>query len=265
MKRILLFSLLIVTISFHAQTKSTGLVLLDNNMSLQMDLDNLNSKVYLTLSGPSDRWFALGFNSTTMAPNVDCVVMTTDTSLTDSYFPGGYFAPIADAQNNWNLTENTVSNSIRTIKAYRNFISDDATDYTFLNTLNSLNVIWAYSYNPIYDLYDPVNSGHGGDNYGHLTLDFSILNNNQNNLTSYVLNVFPNPVKNKLSIIPNAISASEIEIKIYNFNYQLIFSKKYSSSLNEIIIPFDDLSDGIYFVKSKMDTFESIRKIIVKK
>lgn len=40
-----------------------------------------------------------------MYPNVDCVVMTSNTFLADSYFPGGYFAPFADAQNNWNLTE----------------------------------------------------------------------------------------------------------------------------------------------------------------
>lgn len=52
-----------------------------------------------------------------MYPNVDCVVMTSNTFLADSYFPGGYFAPLADSQNNWNLTDNIVSNSIRTIKA----------------------------------------------------------------------------------------------------------------------------------------------------
>ena len=52
-----------------------------------------------------------------MAPNVDCVVITPDTFLTDSYFPRGHLVPLADSQNNWNLTENTASNSIRTIKA----------------------------------------------------------------------------------------------------------------------------------------------------
>lgn len=47
-----------------------------------------------------------------MYPNVDCIVMTPNTFLADSYFPGGYFAPFADAQNNWNLKDNTISNSI---------------------------------------------------------------------------------------------------------------------------------------------------------
>lgn len=266
MRRILIICLLIFTISFHGQNKSTGLVFLDNTMSLQLDLDTVNSKVYLTLSGPSDRWFALGLNSTTMSPNVDCVVMTSDAILTDSYFPGGYFAPLADSQNNWNLTDNTVSNSIRTIKANRNFVSSDASDFTFTNALNSLDVIWAYSYNPIYALYDPVNSGHGGDNYGHLTLSFSELNNNQSNYISYVLNMFPNPVKDKLTIVPQNITSPEIEIKVYNSNYQIVFNKNYTTLKNsEIIIPFETLPEGIYFINSKIDTFESFKKIIVKK
>lgn len=266
MKNILLFGFLIYTIAIHSQNKTSGLVMLDNNMSLTLDLDNQNSIVNLTLSGPSDRWFALGFNSTAMAANVDCVVMTSDNNLTDSHFPGGYFAPLADAENNWVLTENIVLNSIRTIKAYRNFNSSDQSDFIFTNALNSLDVIWAYSYNPIYELYDPVNSGHGGDNFGTVTLSFSELNNSQIKCSSYILNMFPSPVKDELTISPNNVTSSKIEIKVYNANYQLVFNKTFFNlNLKEIKIPFTNLSDGIYFIKSKIDSFESMKKIIVKK
>ncbi len=258
--------MLIATISFHAQSKTSGLIVLDNSMSLQIDLDNQNSKVYLTLSGPSDRWFALGFNSTTMSANVDCVIMTSDSNLTDAHFPGGYFAPLADADNNWVLTDNNVSNSIRTIKAYRDYVSSDASDYSFTNTLTTLDVIWAYSYNPIYELYDPLNSGHGGDNYGHVTLSFSDLNIIQNNNSSYLLTMYPNPVSDELTILPKNIVSSEIGIKIYDCDYKIVFEKNYSTfKLNEIKIPFTNFSDGVYFIQSKIDSFESFRKIIVKK
>lgn len=265
MKRIILFGFLIFSSVFHAQNKTSGLVLLDSNMSVQLDLDNQNSKVFLTLSGPSDRWFALGFNSTTMSANVDCVVMTSDTILTDSYFPGGYFAPMADTQNNWIVTDNTVTNSIRTIKAYRNFVSTDGSDYTFVSSLNTLNIIYAYSYNPIYDLYDPVNSGHGSDNYGHVTLTFSDLSTNHNS-TSYVLTMFPNPVTDELIIIPDHLSSQDIEIKLYNSNYQLLHNQCYSViNLDEIKIPCNTFPAGIYFIKSKIDSFEGMQKIIIKR
>lgn len=266
MKRFVLLFFLLFSISFYSQNKTSGLILLDSNMSINLDLDNQNSKVYLTMSGPSDRWFALGFNSTRMSANVDCIVMTSDSNLTDSYFPGGYFAPLADAQNDWTLTDNTVTNSIRTIKAFRNFVSIDVSDYTFASTLNTLEVIYAYSYNPIYDLYDPVNSGHGSDNYGHVALTFSDLSTSQYYATSYELTMYPNPVKEELTIFPNNISSPEIEIKLLNSNYQVVFNKCYKTqNLKEIKIPFSSFPNGIYFIKTKMDTFESFKKIIVNK
>jgi hypothetical protein len=265
MKFLIVLTFLYCSIYSQEQNKTTGLVLLDNNMSIQLDLDNQNSKVNLTLSGPSDRWFALGFNSTTMAANVDCVVMTSETSLSDSYFPVGYFAPLADAQNDWIIIENQVSNTIRTIKAVRNFSTSDVSDYTFTSTLNSLDVIWAYSYNPIFDLYDPVNSGHGADNYGHVTLMFSDLGTIQNNKISYVLKMFPNPINDELTLMPCNVNFPEIEISVYNSNYKLVYNKKFpNQNTNEIKIPFNNLPEGIYFLKPKIDSFESFKKLIVK-
>ncbi len=264
MKRILIFGFLIFITSFQAQIKTSGLIVIDSNMSFQIDLDASNSKVYLTLSGPSDRWFALGFNSSTMGSqtiDVDCVVMTSATTLTDSYIQHRS-TPQADALNNWDLTENTVSNSIRTIKANRNFVSSDISDFTFTSSLNSLDVIFAYSY--FQDNYDLT--GHGdGANRGAVSFSFSNLDSAQNNVTSYELAMYPNPVKHDLIINPKNISASEIEIKLYNSIFQLVFSKKYSSTTSEINIPCENLTDGIYFVKSKIDSFESMKKIIVKK
>jgi hypothetical protein len=264
MKRVILLGFLITSISFYSQIKSSGLVLLDNAMSVKLDLDNQNSKVYLTLSGPSDRWFALGFNSTTMGTqtiDVDCVVMTSATNLTDSYIQHRS-TPQADGTNNWTLIENSVSNTTRTIKAYRDFVSNDNTDFTFTSALTTLDIIWAYSY--FQDNFDLT--GHGEDNRGAASLSFSDLNTNQYNTTSYVLNLFPNPVVDELTILPNNITFPEIEIKIYNSNFQLVFSKIYTTqNLKEIKIPFTSFSDGVYFVKSKIDTFESFKKIVVKR
>ncbi len=266
-KKSFFFILLLAVLSIQAQNKSTGVVVIDPSLSLQLDLDKQNSKVYLTLSGPSDRWFSLGFNSVSMGTptvDVDCIVMTSATVLTDSFIHNRS-APQADTQNNWTLTDNTVSNSIRTIKAYRNFVSPDATDFKFSSSLTKLDVIWAYSYYP--DNYDLTGTltGHGG-NMGNLTLSFSNLDTPENHITSYELSMYPNPVKEELTIVPNNISFPEIEITLYNSNYQLVFNKTYTTlSTQEIKIPVSSLPEGIYFVKSKIDSFESFKKIILKK
>lgn len=259
-KKIIVCFVLLFSVCFHGQTKSSGTIVFDQ-MSLQMDLDSSHSKVYLTLSGPSDRWFSLGFNSLTMGSqgiDVDCVVMTSPSAFTDSYIHSRS-TPMADAQNNWILTDNTVLNSTRTIKAYRAFVSSDSSDFTFTNALTTLNVIWAYSY--AQDNYSL--SGHG-DNYGRLALNFSNLDTAQNQITYYNLELFPNPVKDILTIIPHNISFPEIDIKLYNANYQLVYSKTYSTLLSkEIKIPVSSLANGIYFMQSKIGSFESFKKIII--
>jgi hypothetical protein len=265
MKRILIFGFLIITYSFHAQIKSSGLIVIDSNMSFQLDLDTQNSKVYLTLSGPSDRWFALGFNSSTMGTqtiDVDCVVMTSAANLTDCYIQHRS-TPQADALNNWTLTDNTVSNSIRTIKANRDFVSTDNTDFNFTNALNALDIIFAYSY--FQDNYALTGHGDGG-NRGNVSVTFSNLESAQNHITSYDLVLFPNPVKEDLILVPNGVSFPEIEVTLYNFNHQIVFNKTFSiSKSKEIKIPVTNLPEGIYFIKSKIDSFESFKKIIVKK
>jgi len=267
MKRILIFGFLIFTCSFHAQIKSSGLIVIDSYMSFQLDLDTQNSKVNLTLSGPSDRWFALGFNSANMGTqtiDVDCVVMTSATNLTDCYIQHRS-TPQADVINNWTLTENTVANSIRTIKASRDFVSSDNTDFNFTSALTTLDLIWAYSYYP--DTYVLIGGGHGdGGNRGNVSITFSNLESNQNHFTSYDLIMYPNPVKEELTLVPNGISFPEIEITLYNATYQMVFNKLFSTSKSkEIKIPVTNLPDGIYYLKSKIDSFESFKKIIVKK
>jgi len=265
-KKIMVLVLLLYSVCFQAQNKTSGLVQLDANMSLQLDLDTANSKVYLTLSGPSDRWFALGFNSLTMGTSlansidVDCVVMTSASTLSDSYIHARS-TPMVDAQNNWILTANTVSNSIRTIKAYRPFVSSDSSDFNFKKDLTTLNVIWSYSYSQ--DNYSL--KGHG-DNYGRLALSFSNLDTAQNQFTSYNLEMYPNPVNDNLTIVPHISSAAEIDIAVYNSNYQMVFNKIFSTATaKEIKIPFTNLPEGIYFIKSKIESFESFKKIIVSK
>ena len=46
-----------------AQTKSSGIVTLNSLMTLKIDKNSTTSTVSVTLTGPSDRWFGIGFNS----------------------------------------------------------------------------------------------------------------------------------------------------------------------------------------------------------
>jgi hypothetical protein len=246
----------------YSQIKSTGTIVLDNYMSFKIDLDNQNSKVYLTLSGPSDRWFSIGFNTHTMSQNTDCVVMMSETDLVDSYLPGGHQAPLSDLVNNWTVLSNTVTNNIRTISAMRNFQAD-STDYLFTDLLQNIDIIWAYSYNPIFALYDPINSGHGGDNYGYINVSFELLDQNEFEIKHSKVDVFPNPAINEVHVYLNIDNQDPINLELLDSGYHYLQNRTITNKVNEIVFPVDCYAKGIYYLKVKTNSFEVLKKIIV--
>ena len=124
-----------------AQTKSTGVVSLNNLMTLKIDMNSTNSTVTLTLTGPDNKWFGIGFNAFgAMANGTDCLYYST--SLVDSVITG-QGAPTTDASNEWTVSSNTVSGTTRTLVLTRSFAGGTG-DYTFAYNSNSLNIIWAY-------------------------------------------------------------------------------------------------------------------------
>jgi hypothetical protein len=259
---LVLFSLIVFT-QAYSQVSSTGLVVLDSFMSFQLDNDTQNSVVTLTLKGPADRWFALGFNSLLMDTNTDCVIMTADNQLTDAYIPDAFHhAPLADASNDWTLVTNTVDAGIRTITATRAYVTGDAHDYDFSALPNPMDFIWAYSYYPIYDLYDPVNSGHGSDNYGNVTANFTTLGTIQH-ATSYEVVAYPNPVTDVLHLSFCASTAQTATVELYNAVHQRVYQQELSNLSAVCSIPTASFPKGVYYVALKMEGFQSIKKIII--
>lgn len=246
----------------YSQIKSTGVVILDNYMSFKIDLDNQNSIVYLTLTGPSDRWFSIGFNSNTMSQNTDCLVMMSETDLVDSYFPGGHVAPNSDLVNNWTVTNNNVANNIRTVTAVRNF-QGDSTDYLFTNFMQNIDIIWAYSYYPIFSLYDPINSGHGGDNYGYINVNFESLLQSEFEVKRFKVDLFPNPATSEVNVYLNIDSPELVNIELLDSNYRLLQNRNTTNKTNAIVFPLKCYPKGIYYVKVKSDSFEVLKKVLI--
>ena len=123
-----------------AQTKSTGVVTLNSLMTLKIDKNFSTSTVTVTLTGPSNRWFGVGFNAFgAMSNGTDCVYFTS--SLVDATI-SGTIAPTTDSSNEWTVS-NLVSGTTRTLVLTRNFVGGTG-DYSFVYNDNSLNVIWAY-------------------------------------------------------------------------------------------------------------------------
>ena len=166
-----LLLLFILPVSF-AQTYTTGVVNLSSTAGLAMSAKiDVTTQVTLTLTGPSGRWFALGFNASSMTNGTDVVGVHSATTL--SAFDcklTGFAAPVTDAQQNWTITSDVVNAGIRTIIATRALNTGDANDYIFPANPTSISLIWSRSSTASYSY-----SNHGGSNRGITAASFTFV------------------------------------------------------------------------------------------
>ena len=173
MKNKLLFIFcFILAASIQAQVYTTGVVSLSTTSGLAMTAKiDVGTQVTLTLTGPSGRWFALGFDATSMGSAND--VVTVNSAGTLNAFDasiGGYSAPTADAQQNWTIVSDQVSAGIRTVVATRALNTGDPNDHEFSAATGSLSLIWARSGSATYSF-----SYHGSSNRGISTANFTLV------------------------------------------------------------------------------------------
>jgi hypothetical protein len=168
-KSLLLFLLVFSQWSF-SQTFTTGVVNLSSTAGLTMSVKlDISSNVTMTITGPSLRWFALGFGAVNMANGTDVVGVHSAGALPnfDAKLTGNA-APVTDAQQNWTITSDQVAAGVRTIIATRALNTGDANDYAFSAATGTLSLIWARGSSNSF-----AYSGHGTTNRGVVNATFT--------------------------------------------------------------------------------------------
>ena len=172
MKKISLFLLLVVSLTAFAQTYTTGTVTLSSTAGLTMSVKlDVGANVTITLTGPSARWFAVGFNAGSMAAGTDVVAVHSAAALTnfDAYL-SGYSAPVTDAQQHWTISSNVVAGGVRTVIATRALNTGDANDHVFTAAPGSISLIWARASSNTFTY-----AYHGNTNRGISTATFTLV------------------------------------------------------------------------------------------
>ncbi|MCU0349697.1 MAG: T9SS type A sorting domain-containing protein [Flavobacterium sp.] len=255
MKKITLLGLLLFgSVTAFSQTYSTGTITLTNTTNLGMTLRlDVGSEVNMTLTGPSDRWFSVGFGATSMTAGTDVVLVHTNGTLTsfDRVLPG-FGAPTADANQNWTINSNTVTGNVRTITASRALITGDSNDFVFPAIPSSLNIIWARASSNNYNLVY-----HGGNNRGVTAVNFTL---GSNDFASANVKMFPNPANANvfLELPQNLVKA---EVIIYDMLGKKV--KQITYNQNAISIPVNDLSKGMYQVNIVSDELVLNQNLII--
>ncbi len=247
MKKTLLILFLTTSISLFAQSFSTGTQTLLSGLTANINIDADTEITTLTLTGPSNAWFAIGFGNLDMG-GTD-VFRTNGSTIVDAYSSGNAL-PAQDATQDWTLVTNTVSGSNRTIVATRANNTGNSDDHIFSASAGSLSVIYAKGSSTSY-------AYHGG-NRGFTTLSVT-LGISENKLLSFEM--YPNPVSDVLNIqLPSG--TDKAEVGVYDYTGRLVSSKTISS--NDSTLDVQKISKGIYIIRVATNTKIGVQRFIKK-
>jgi hypothetical protein len=249
MKKTLLILFLITSFSLFAQSFSTGTQPLSSELTANINIDNDTGTTTLTLAGPSNKWFGIGFGNSNM--NGTDIFMTDGSSILDAYSTsnGQPQADSSQESGDWTLVSNTVSSGTRTIVATRANDTGNSNDYTFSASAGSLTVIWAIGSSTEY-AYHSVR--------GATALSVS-LGISENNLLSFEM--YPNPVSDVLNIqLPT--STEKAEVSVFDYTGRLVSSKTISS--NDTAIDVQKISKGIYMIRVAANNKIGVQRFIKK-
>ncbi len=172
MKKISTLLLLVISLTAFAQTYTTGTVTLSSTAGAAMSIKlDVGASVTMTLTGPSARWFAVGFDAGSMAVGTDIVAVHSAGALTS--FDGnltGYSAPASDVQQDWTISSNVVAGGVRTVIATRTLNTGDPNDHVFTAAPGSISLIWARANSNTFSY-----AHHGNTNRGLSSATFTLV------------------------------------------------------------------------------------------
>jgi len=230
-----------------AQIKSTGVQTLNSLMTLKIDKNSSNSTVTVTLTGPTDRWFGIGFNATGMSSGTDCLYY--DTSFVDAKITGQGAPQIdTDNTNNWTVS-NTISGTTITLVLTRGFVGGTG-DYTFSYADSGLNIIWAYGNDTSLRYHLGRSSTQLGFTLG--VEDFAALDK---------IAIAPNPSDGVFTISKNNQTLIS-KVTIFDINAKILKVIDSELDLEAIQIDLSKYSSGVYFMEITNETDKIVRKII---
>ena len=252
MKKITILLFFVLSFSGFSQSKTTGVINLTSNMTANFTLNNTTSKVTLVLTGPSDRWFAMGLGVVSGFGMSDGDVLVYTTSLTDRNYVGTG-SPAADSSQDWATISNVIASGIRTLTLERALTNSDVNDLQlpYVST-NSIDLAWARSSSASTALaYHDGNRGFASASFTTLGVeDFTL------NATS----VYPNPSSGEFFI---KTKTNLSKVTLYSQTGALVKTIDVNDDSKEVELSISGMQAGVYFLELLNDSEKVWKKVIV--
>ena len=236
MKKITFLTLFLLAFSFlNAQFTSGEVALTTNtNNNMNVTIETTATDVTLTLMGPDNKWFAVGFGGIDMATVSDVFVY----DGTGNFDKVGHNQtdPTDDTNQDWTIISNTVDGIYRTIQATRPLSTSDSNDYTFINDASNIDVIWAYG--------NSLTLAYHAARYFETITRTAVANINNDKQIQF--SMYPNPTNTDLNIVlPSNIESAQVEI--YDILGKRILKKELQASFNSLDVTH--IKTGVYLIK----------------
>ncbi|WP_310558344.1 T9SS type A sorting domain-containing protein [Flavobacterium sp.] len=251
MKKITILLFCFLSFLGFSQSKTTGVINLNANMTANFTLNNATSKVTLVLKGPSDRWFGLGLGISSGFNMSAGDALVYSTSLTDRNFVG-FQAPINDTQD-WTTMSNSIASGIRTLTLERNLTtSDGANDLQMpYASTSSIRLSWTRS-------NAASNSLSSNHLVGFATGTFTDVLSVQD-FSLNASSIYPNPSSGEFYI---KTKTNLSRVNVYNQTGGLVKTIIVAADSREVKVEVNGIQSGVYFLELQNDSEKSWKKVI---
>ncbi|QBN20379.1 T9SS type A sorting domain-containing protein [Flavobacterium nackdongense] len=244
MQKIIFFFLLIFTAG-HAQSKSTGVVSLNADMTAKLTLDNPSSKVTLVVTGPVDKWssLSLGTSSSTTSGDVYVYTASVTTNINMSSAP----------TEQWKTISNTVAAGKRTVTLERTLTNSDLNDFQLgFDATNSIDLVWSLSGAAIATAPNP--------NRGSTTATFTTNLGVEEVAFDDKVILYPNPSSSEVFI---KTKTNLSRVTIYSQAGALVKTVKINDNGLEAKVNVTDLPKALYIFELENETEKSWKQVLV--
>ena len=250
MKKTTFLILFIISTTIYGQSFSTGTIQLGgSNRTVSFDIDTSSGTVTMTMNFPNNSYLAIGLSQGTendialgqsMGDLDDDCIVGLSSGIQDRNMPSGTGTPqldnSGDMDDEWTVTSNTVSGSVRTIVATRAINTSDSEDTIFPSSATAFPLIYAFG---------GASFGyHGAGNYGAAMANLTLSTDSLDKPFDFKL--YPNPSSDSFTVDFDKF-VEEASIEVYSILGNRILQQNIASNGNAIEV--NNWKPGIYLVK----------------
>jgi hypothetical protein len=248
-----IFFMMVTGLSFSAQANllsTLNVVAGPNQLSVSVDLNANTSEAIITVTGPADKYFAVGFNGELMNETYAIVCNQNGVAVEERKL-GNHNAGDLLASS-ITVESSSVIDGQLTLVLKRPLAGQTADHFDFSSVVNDSSVSTIYTVGSSQSLVY-----HGISNRGVTSMTFSEqVTGLANTKFKQSIQMFPNPAQSEVNVVFERVTGVT-EVKIMTHQGQVVRTQMYESDL-AISVPLEDVQPGAYFLIVKNKDHEAL-------